>query len=303
MALIVVALAVTASALLIFYPERTEVQYGGAASAVSLVIPTSTNIAPEDSDNRRVESRPAQGAPASALSRPEPRMKGAATLREPLDELLRRAARSIDPEERSQATDAVVACFLAKRREGQKLDPEWVAPGNPMLAQRLIEDVKTASARIAKYCAEGSVEDPHSYSRRNINTQDSLAIRVRERSSKAAARIEHDQAVIQMLSNPVRYFVALDKWLRYPGPAKQAVPALQALERQQLRFVLNRLYERLSGQRMEPDSFRALIQCLSDPEACPSAPPLGEAELLQAVQVADHVERLIREQRWAELLG
>lgn len=226
----------------------------------------------------------------------------AASTRIPLDELLRKAAASSDPDNNYIALVAVVACSVGK--ESPSLSAEDLAlagffDGDRSRTEQLQIEMTQAKQSLLAYCSQSQIADPSAFLQQHVKLKGNLAAWVRERPKERY--IDYYRAAIrQVLANPPKYSAAFDAWL--DRVAESRLPQLRGLTSAQLSLVRNELYQRMTGFRNEPESLRTLRRCAVE-YVCPSTMALSDAEREQALARVAQLERLMREQRWAELLG
>lgn len=226
----------------------------------------------------------------------------AASTRIPLDELLRKAAASSDPDNNYIALVAVVACSVGK--ESPSLSAEDLAlagffDGDRSRTEQLQIEMTQAKQSLLAYCNQSQIADSSAFLQQHVKLKGNLAAWVRERPKER--HIDYYRAAIrQVLANPPKYSAAFDAWL--DRVAESRLPQLQGLTSAQLSLVRNELYQRMTGFRNEPESLRTLRRCAVE-YVCPSTMALSDAEREQALARVAQLERLMREQRWAELLG
>ncbi len=245
-------------------------------------------------------TNPRSAAPATEL---QFNLDGsAAHTRVPLDALLRKAAASSDPDNNYIALAAVVACAVGK--ESPSLSAEDLAlagffDGDRGRAEQLQNEMKQAKQSLLTYCSQSKIADPSAFLKQHVKLKGNLAAWVRDRPKERYIDY-YRSAIRQVLANPPKYSAAFDAWL--DRVAESRLPQLQGLSSAQLALVRNELYQRMTGFRNEPESLRTLRRCAVE-YVCPSTLVLTDAEREQALARVAQLERLMREQRWAELLG
>lgn len=224
----------------------------------------------------------------------------------PLDELLDAAERSADVEERVLAAMAGSACMtqqshLADRAKGEvseSLAIEIATQDQPQHRALFTQQYLAAQAELTRYCAGARRWTEGSMLRDRLRLSGSVSALARWRPQDPVGRQRHDQAVLQVLANPRQYSAGLDGWLRQVMPT--ALPQVQGLSPAQRHSLEDLLHARLSGAPPDPHSIRSLTRCAHQ-RICPAVLQLDAAAQQRVEALADELERLIRQQRWAEL--
>lgn len=224
----------------------------------------------------------------------------------PLDDLLDAAERSADVEERSLAAMAGIACMtqqfhLAERAKGEvseSLTIEFATHDQPQHRALFTEQYRAAQAELTRYCAGSRRWMDGEVLRDRLRLRGSLSALARWRPQDPAGRQRHDQAVLQVLANPRKYSAGLDGWLHRVMPKQ--LPQVQGLSRAERHSLEDLLYTRLVGAPLDPHSIRSLSRCAHQ-MICPAVQQLDAAAQQRVNALADELDRLIRQQRWAEL--
>ena len=219
-----------------------------------------------------------------------------------VDDILLAAAHSPDPDDNTVALGVVVACGIARDVDAELTLEDMVQlyEGDRERAKLLHEGRLKAKKALLAYCGNSAIPDKDAFLKKRVKLGVNLSQKVRDIPRTARARDEYNAAITQVLSNPAKYSFALHGWLEYV--ARKESPLMASVSHSQARLVRDELYHRLTGFPRDPNAIRTLLLCATY-QGCPGVSELNEAQRQQALQVANQIEALIRQQRWQELFG